>query len=49
MKTPKTPPCQKKANEAYIKRHGYVQYNRKIKPEWKEMLDKLLDRLRKGV
>ena len=32
----KTPPYQKKANDAYVKRHGYVQYNRRIKPEWKE-------------
>ena len=49
MKTPKTPPYQKKANDAYVKRHGYVQYNRKIKPEWKEALDELLAKLRQEV
>ena len=47
MKTPKTPPYIKRANDAYVKRHGYVQYNRLIKPEWKESLDKLLSQLRK--
>lgn len=49
MKTPKTPPYILKAVSDYQKRNikaGLVRYNRYVKPEWKEALDKLLSKLR---
>lgn len=44
----KTTPYQKRANEAYEARHGLIQFNRRIKPEWKKSLEDLLKRFRKG-
>ncbi len=43
----KTPPYQKKANKDYEERNGYVQFNRRIKPEWKKFFEELLSKLRK--
>jgi hypothetical protein len=44
---PKTRPSQKKAVETHVKKYGYVNYMRRVKPEWKEQLDILLEKLRR--
>ena len=44
----KTPPYQTKSTKRYEKRNGYVQFNRRIKPEWKKFFEELLEKLRKG-
>lgn len=43
----KVPRYQRKATKKYEERNGYIQYNRRIKPEWKKILEELLTRLRK--
>lgn len=48
MKKIKTPQYILKAHTAHMKRYGYVNYNRRVKPEWKEVLDRLLAKLKRG-
>jgi hypothetical protein len=46
---PKTAPYQQKADKASRerkKKDGYVYYCRMVKKEWKEVLDKLLSKLK---
>ena len=45
----KTPEHTLKAIDDRDKSNGYIQFNRRIKPEWKAALDKLLAKLRKGI
>lgn len=46
MMKPKTRPSQKKAVITHVKKYGYVNYMRRVKPEWKEKLDEALAKLR---
>ena len=43
---PKTRPSQKKAVITHVKKYGYVNYMRRVKPEWKFLLDVLLAKLK---
>lgn len=48
----KTSESAHKAVDNYVKRHGLIQYSRRIKPEWKDKLNELLKELRekqKGI
>lgn len=48
----KTSESARKAVDNYVKRHGLIQYSRRIKPEWKDKLNELLKELRekqKGI
>lgn len=44
----KTPAAVTRAIQAYIKRNGFINYSRRIKPEWKQILDDALNKLRKN-
>jgi len=42
----KKPEVNKRAVSKHMKRHGLIGYYQRIKPEWKAVLDKVLNELR---